>query len=1062
AIKILAQELTKDKDFVRRFHQEARASAALNHRNIISGIDVGEANGLHYFVMEYAEGQTAGELLDKRGAFSEKQALTIIRAVASALNQAHQAKLIHRDIKPDNIMLTSVGEVKLLDFGLAKKIDGNSNLTQLTQAGATIGTPYYISPEQASGDPVDIRSDLYSLGVTLFHLVTGEPPFIGKNQLVIMTKHLSEKVPDPRIKHPQISEYCTKLIFRLMEKDKKKRFQTPQELSDALQSVQQTKSILPIAQSSPESLPPTRTGIALSGVNTSPAMKPAEPAKETVPALTKSPSFEKNNPSPNLTPKPNIHAKNSAPIPIMEVFPLTSPQKLPSEPLPILPLSKQTSRKSITIVPAEPPRQKAKPGSRRTRKKDFSSVLVLLILVLLGTTIFFVWKNFFPEFSPEKKLDELAALLKTETKPPDDPKISESFLKQAQIKAFEEFQAKIRSDFSLAELPEQLQQRIHLESFLQRVPDYRTFGEDLLKKIDVRVNELGDLELKRVIQELEQLPPTSTLHKILEISNSFPETLFKSLAYAEIRKIQEKLLQDYQQWKTQQLTSYENSLKNKQYTQAEEQWKILEPNCLTEDIPLFQTIKKSFESEMKTESEQKIYQEIDQFFQEQFLPGLLTRDRAQYEKLADLLQKRLDQKPVEEILPKIQEMKKMISLLDTGLQQIAQYLDQCRQQKKQTILLGNILLNLNQIDLSKFSNEDFLALLTQSYKNEEETTPYLLQKTIILFLHKNYLLSGKTAQSILPQLNSFPFFEEKFFQKLEKIASDLYTELMDKSEGPLSNSQRKEFRRQLHEFMEEYAFTQWVKTARPKITERISSLWSTQELLASLKNNFHGIISLKENQLNIEYDFKSETQFSDFEIVPLKTPSSLSGNFKYHPQGGVYGSGSAVFLWKPIIEGDVEIEITCIPAQITSLGAVLHQKSSWNGYYTLFSFNLWQAMNWDRQDILILSGNSSASEIKLDVLDKQKNSLPTLLNNIHQDSFPEENPRFLYFKFSRKKNQLFLFASTDPLLPESKPLLKGTSGTIQEGKVGFISVSGAVLTRMTIRCSLQQPWFKDN
>jgi serine/threonine protein kinase/Flp pilus assembly protein TadD len=238
AIKILDKDLANDKNFVQRFFREAQTSALLqNHPHIIKAIDVGESQGHHYFVMEYLEGETIGELL-KQGSFSEKESLKIVLAIAKALNYAHQHKMIHRDIKPDNIMLTSTLEVKLLDFGLAKKIEK----TDLTQSGVTLGTPYYISPEQISTHRVDIRSDIYSLGATLFHLITGKVPFDGTSPLAIMIKRIKEPVPDPRKFNPKISEFCANLIFKMMASEKEKRFQTPQELIEVLYSNEKNKT----------------------------------------------------------------------------------------------------------------------------------------------------------------------------------------------------------------------------------------------------------------------------------------------------------------------------------------------------------------------------------------------------------------------------------------------------------------------------------------------------------------------------------------------------------------------------------------------------------------------------------------------------------------------------------------------------------------------------------------------------------------------------------------------------------------------------------------------------
>jgi serine/threonine protein kinase len=248
AIKVLSKELAQNPDFIQRFHREARASAKLHHPNIINGIDFGEFCGIHYFVMEYIQGKTLHQLLEQ-GPLSETKALEILKEVVIALEVAYQAQLIHRDIKPDNIMISEeTGEVKLLDFGLVKQKGSN----QATQIEATLGTPNYVSPEQARGEEVDCRADIYSLGATLFHLVTGKPPFSGENPLIVLSKHLFQPLPDPKELNPEISAHCANLIFKMMEKEKEKRFQNPTELLSSLQNILPKKRFF-----SPQELPNT-------------------------------------------------------------------------------------------------------------------------------------------------------------------------------------------------------------------------------------------------------------------------------------------------------------------------------------------------------------------------------------------------------------------------------------------------------------------------------------------------------------------------------------------------------------------------------------------------------------------------------------------------------------------------------------------------------------------------------------------------------------------------------------------------------------------------------------
>jgi serine/threonine protein kinase len=234
AIKVLAKELIHDTDFVTRFFREARAATTLDHPHIVKGLDFGKHRRCHYFVMEYIEGENVDHLLSDYGAFPEKKALTFAREIVLALEHAHHAQIIHRDIKPGNIMVTKKGKVKLLDFGLAKHLES----TDMTKPGCTMGTPYYLSPEQGMGEPVDCRSDLYSLGITLFHFVTGQVPFTGKNPVLILTQHLKSPLPDPRTLKPELSEACAQFILKLSEKAKEDRFQNPQEVLKALDAVE--------------------------------------------------------------------------------------------------------------------------------------------------------------------------------------------------------------------------------------------------------------------------------------------------------------------------------------------------------------------------------------------------------------------------------------------------------------------------------------------------------------------------------------------------------------------------------------------------------------------------------------------------------------------------------------------------------------------------------------------------------------------------------------------------------------------------------------------------------
>lgn len=236
ALKLLDPKYTRDEKYVGRFLREAQSAANLNHVNIVQGIDAGKApEGYHYFAMEYVEGETLKELMVRDGAIAEARAIDIVSQIAQALRHAEKIKLVHRDIKPENIMLTKEGIAKLADLGLAKSVieDGS-----ITLAGQAMGTPLYISPEQAQGkDTVDVRSDIYSLGATLYHMTTGFAPFAGENPTVIMLKHINEEARSPREINPDLSEGLCHLIAKMMAKDQAGRYQTATELLDDLSAL---------------------------------------------------------------------------------------------------------------------------------------------------------------------------------------------------------------------------------------------------------------------------------------------------------------------------------------------------------------------------------------------------------------------------------------------------------------------------------------------------------------------------------------------------------------------------------------------------------------------------------------------------------------------------------------------------------------------------------------------------------------------------------------------------------------------------------------------------------
>lgn len=237
AIKVLQPELAANMTIKQRFLQEARASARLNHPNVITGIDAGEVEGLCYFAMEYVEGKTLQQLVKERGAMDERQALDAILQVAKALEHAEKLSLVHRDVKPDNIMITRDRQVKLLDLGLAK-VRAAEDIG--SAKGMAVGTPNYISPEQAMGrQDIDTRSDIYSLGVTLYFILTSRVPFEGPPE-VVMYRHIHEPPPHPKNFRPDLQESTSSLLYNMMAKRPEDRPASAMQLVSDIEHLMRT------------------------------------------------------------------------------------------------------------------------------------------------------------------------------------------------------------------------------------------------------------------------------------------------------------------------------------------------------------------------------------------------------------------------------------------------------------------------------------------------------------------------------------------------------------------------------------------------------------------------------------------------------------------------------------------------------------------------------------------------------------------------------------------------------------------------------------------------------
>ncbi|MFZ9915327.1 MAG: serine/threonine-protein kinase [Phycisphaerales bacterium] len=229
AIKVLPKKYSTNANFIERFYKEGRAAAKLNHNNIVAAYDVGQSGEHHYFVMEYVDGDTVYDRIVARKRLPEREALEIIRQIASALQHAHEMGFVHRDIKPKNIMMTTAGVAKLADLGLARGITDKEAAE--AESGRAFGTPYYISPEQIRG-AVDIGppADIYGLGATFYHMVTGRVPFEGTSPSQVMHKHLKQALTPPDHLNPQISNGTALIIETMMKKDARARYQSAREL----------------------------------------------------------------------------------------------------------------------------------------------------------------------------------------------------------------------------------------------------------------------------------------------------------------------------------------------------------------------------------------------------------------------------------------------------------------------------------------------------------------------------------------------------------------------------------------------------------------------------------------------------------------------------------------------------------------------------------------------------------------------------------------------------------------------------------------------------------------
>ncbi|MBQ7393533.1 MAG: serine/threonine protein kinase, partial [Lentisphaeria bacterium] len=309
ALKILQEKYAADSQFVEDFIREARAAARISHPNIVQAYAVGEENGIYYFAMELIDGDTMKGVLKKEQKIAPRKAAEIIRSIADALDFAWtEQKIVHQDIKPDNIMLTRRGQAKLADLGLSRMATGSLDLN--ADDDEVMGTPQYISPEQLTGMPTDIRSDIYSLGATFYHLVTGEFPYQGKDGNEIARQHVEGTLIPPIEKQPDLPPELNRIIVKMMAKTLEERYQTGAELVDDLKNFLQGT---PAAATGKEEKPAP----ALNVKQTPPLNKTAAPALNAAPAPKLNTAAA---PALNAAPAPKLNtaaapALNAAPAP---------------------------------------------------------------------------------------------------------------------------------------------------------------------------------------------------------------------------------------------------------------------------------------------------------------------------------------------------------------------------------------------------------------------------------------------------------------------------------------------------------------------------------------------------------------------------------------------------------------------------------------------------------------------------------------------------------------------------------------------------------------------------
>jgi eukaryotic-like serine/threonine-protein kinase len=266
AVKVLHREMSEQADQLERFRQEARAVAKLSHPNVVAVIDAGEDGGHPYIVFEYVEGETLKQRINRVGALDAQESLAYAIEIARGLTVAHNRRMVHRDIKPQNVLIDSEGRAKLTDFGISRQLEQDG----MTATGRVLGTTDYVAPEQAMGHPVDQRSDIYSLGVVLYEMLTGGVPFQADSQVGVAMKHVNEDLPDVQQRRPELSAAAAMVVERATAKDPDQRYQRVSELIDDLSTALEVEAARAgtttgEATSVLEAVPPTERKLSSGG-----------------------------------------------------------------------------------------------------------------------------------------------------------------------------------------------------------------------------------------------------------------------------------------------------------------------------------------------------------------------------------------------------------------------------------------------------------------------------------------------------------------------------------------------------------------------------------------------------------------------------------------------------------------------------------------------------------------------------------------------------------------------------------------------------------------------------